>query len=186
VLVYRVFPYLDTAAPGEPGHPLYEHRPQRGGRIDHPDYHVWYVARAQEAAVGETFGNVGRWRASMFDVPLIAGSRRALGIFRLSDTLRVLDLDDPRELLQRALRPTHVVARNLAVTQRWGHDIWSEPDPHDDNTRRWEAVQWWSYHEATWVVIASWARPSLERVERLDLDHPAVVEAASTLLRPMR
>ncbi|SIA24350.1 hypothetical protein [Mycobacteroides abscessus] len=36
MLVCRVFPYLAAAKKGAPGHPLYEHHPQRGGRIDHP------------------------------------------------------------------------------------------------------------------------------------------------------
>lgn len=36
MLVYRVFPYLAAAKKGAPGHPLYEHHPRRGGRIDHP------------------------------------------------------------------------------------------------------------------------------------------------------
>jgi hypothetical protein len=185
VLAFRVFPYLDTAAPGEPGHPLYEHRPQRGGRIDHPDYHVWYVSRHQEAAVGETFGNLTPWRPSMFDFPLLPGARKSLGVYRLPDTLRVLDLDDPSELLKRALRPTQVVARNLAVTQRWGHDIWVEPDPHDATAKRWEAVSWWSPHQPSWSILASWRRPTVESVEPLDLAHPAVAEAAASLLRPL-
>ncbi len=52
MLVYRVFPYLEDAKDGEPGHPLYEHAPQRGSRIDHLDYYVWYVWRHAEAACG--------------------------------------------------------------------------------------------------------------------------------------
>nr|WP_271211167.1 RES domain-containing protein [Rhodococcus wratislaviensis]GLK36938.1 hypothetical protein GCM10017611_37970 [Rhodococcus wratislaviensis] len=105
------------------GHPLYEHRPQRGGRIDHPDYHVWYLSRLAEAACGESFGNLARWEASMLEFPLLPGSRRALGVFELPDDLRVLDLDDPAQLVRLGLRPTQVVARNLTVTQGWGHRI---------------------------------------------------------------
>lgn len=56
----------------------------------------------------------------MFDFALLPGARKALGSYRLPDDLRVLDLDDPRELLEWSLRPTQVVARNLAVTQAWG------------------------------------------------------------------
>lgn len=53
VLVHRVFPYSPDAAAGEPGHPLYLHRPQRAGRIDSPDYDAWYLSRQPEEAVGE-------------------------------------------------------------------------------------------------------------------------------------
>lgn len=183
MLVYRVFPYLSTAAAGEPGHPLYEHRPQRIGRIDHPDYHVWYVGRRPEVAAGEAFGNLSVWEPSMFDVPFLPEGRRALAVLQLPDDLRLLDLDDPRVLVELSLRPTQIVTRNLAVTQEWGHRIWQESDPHDAAQSRWQAVQWWSYHHPPWEVLASWERPELVRVDPLHLEHDAVVEAAHGLNR---
>lgn len=179
MLLYRVFPFLASAPPGEPGHPLYEHRPQRGGRIDHPDYHVWYLSRLAEAACGETFGNLAQWDSSMLQFPQLPGSRRALGIYSLPDDLRILDLDDPAQLLRLGLRPTQVVTRNLAVTQTWGHKIWSERAPHTTD----HLVQWWSYHRPVWTVLASWLRPELAGVEPLNLSHPALMEAAKTLQR---
>lgn len=117
MLVYRVFPHLETA---EPGHPLYEHRPQRGGRADHPDYYVWYVAREAEAACGEAFGNLSLWTDSMFDFPAVPGARKALGVYELPDDLRICDLDEPHRLVELGLRPTQVVIRNLAITSRVG------------------------------------------------------------------
>ena len=96
----------------------------------------------------------------MFDFPLLPGSRRALGVYRLPDTLRVLDLDDPAELLERSLRPTQIVTRNLSVTQAWGSRIWNERDPHDSTRRRWQAVQWWSYHRPFWDAWAAGNSPS--------------------------
>lgn len=183
MLVYRVIPYSPSAAVGEPGHPLYERRPQQGGRIDHPDYHVWYLGRRPEVAVGETFGNLASWDASMFEVPSLPGGRRALTALRLPDELRILDLDDPNVLVDLALRPTQVVARNLAVTQAWGHRIWSDRDPHDPKARRWQAVQWWSYHHPPWEVLASWQVPELVDVQPLSLDHGAVDDAARELRR---
>lgn len=183
MLVYRVFPYLNTAEPGEPGHPLYEHRPQRGGRIDHPDYYVWYVSRNAEAACGEVFGNLSTWDDSMFEFPLIPGARRALGTFTLPDTLRILDLDDPAQLVRLNLRPTQVVTRNTSVTQAWGHKVWDERTPGDSGERQWDAVQWWSYHRPFWNVVASWQRPVFSDVSLLDTGHPAIVDAASALSR---
>jgi len=183
VLVHRIFPYLPSAPVGELGHPLYEHHPQRSGRLDHPDYYVWYLTAQPQAAVGEVFGNLASWESSMFDAPQVPGARRALGVYRLPDDLQVLDLDDPTELAQRGLRPTQIVVRNLAVTQAWAHRIWNERDPHDPTSRRWQAVQWWSYHRPFWTVLGSWQRPELDHVEDLDLDHAAVRDAAEALTR---
>lgn len=185
MLVYRVFAHLLGAAAGQPGHPLYEHRPQRAGRIDHPDYYVWYVARTPEAAAGEVFGNFASWDASIFPVPALPGAVRALGVYRLPDDLRLLDLDDPQALSERQLRPTQVVTRNLSVTQAWAHSIWDERNPHDPAERRWQAVQWWSYHRPSWQVMGSWLRPELVDVEPLSLTHKAVAEAAAALVRPL-
>lgn len=182
MLVYRVLPYLPAAAEGTPGHPLYENRPQRGGRIDHPSYYVWYLSRLAEAACGETFGNLGTWDASMLEYPKLDGARRALGVFELPDDLAVLDLDDPAQLVRLGLRPTQIVTRNPPVTRAWGHRIWSELDPHSGD-RAWQAVSWWSYHRPVWSVLASWQRPELLRVEPLSVDHPALVDAAKALAR---
>lgn len=185
VLVHKIFPYLPSAPEGEPGHPMYEHRPQRGGRLDHPDYYVWYLTPQAQAAVGEVFGNLASWEHSMFHAPQVPGARRALGVYWLPDDLQVLDLDDPTELVQRGLRPTQIVVRNLAVTQAWAHRIWDERDAHDTTRHRWQAVQWWSYHRPFWPVLGSWQRPELDHIEDLDLDHPAVRDAAKALIRPL-
>ncbi len=182
MLTYRVVPHLPDAKPGQPGHPLYEHRPQRAGRIDHPDYHVWYLSRCAESACGETFGNLARWASSMLAFPLLPGARRGLATYQLPDDLRVLDLDHPAQLVRLSLRPTHVVTRNRTVTQAWGHRIWSEIDPHTAG-RAWHAVSWWSYQHPGWTVLASWLRPTLVGIEPLNLDRPAIVAAATTLHR---
>lgn len=184
MLVYRVFPYLESAQPDQPGHPRYEHRPQRGGRIDHPDYYVWYVTRQPEAACGETFGNFARWTDDMFDVPAVPGARRALGTYKLSDDLRICDLDDPARLAELGLRPTQIVTRNLAVTSAWGHTIWSDRTPAIDGPR-WQAVQWWSFHRPAWAVMASWQRPQFVSADPLHLGHPAVIDAATALYRDL-
>ena len=184
MLVYRVFPYLESARDGEPYHPLYEHKPQRDGRADHPDYFVWYVCEKPEAACGEAFGNLDRWVESMFGGDRTDGVRRALGVYELPDNLRICDLDDPHRLIELGLRPTQVVIRNLAVTSDWAHRIWSQRSAAIAD-QKWQAIQWWSYHQPHWTVLASWARPALHRVERLTLEHPAIVSAADALQRPL-
>ena len=50
----------------------------------------------QRAAVGEAFGDLAGWEASMFETPFLSGGSRALAVLRLPDDLPTLDLDDPR------------------------------------------------------------------------------------------
>ena len=70
-----------------------------------------------------------------------------------------------------------------AVTQTWGYAAWSEPDPHDANAGRWDAISWWSYRHPGWPVITSWLRTELVELDKRSLEHPAVTEAAKTLRR---
>lgn len=186
MLVYRVFPYLPTAKPGESGGPMYLHRPQGRGRLDNPaDYDTWYFGITPETAIGEAFGDLAVWREEMFEFPSLPGARRALGVFEIPDDTAVLDLDDARNLLDRGLRPTQVVARNRPTTQAWALRIFNETGP--DGSRRWAGVRWWSFQRPHWTVIALWvtagAAPihSCLRVETLTIDHPAVVDAARSL-----
>ncbi len=118
----------------------------------------------------------------MFEFPLI-GARRALATLSLPDSLRILDLDDPHQLVRLGLWPTDIVRRNLAVTRAWGHRIWAERDP--DQQRRWDAVQWWSYFRPSWTVLASWTRPTLCEVTPLTVGHPALQDAAVSLNRTL-
>lgn len=191
MLVYRVFPYLDTARAGEPGHPLYLHRPQGHGRLDNPaHYDTWYFATTPEAAVGETFADLSRWSAGMFAFPKVPGARRALGTFEVDDGTPVLDLDDARALYERRLRPTQVIARNRAVTQSWALAVYDERD--DRGQRRWAGIRWWSFQRPHWTVIALWyARGEAPAhdvvgVEGLALAHVAVRDAARSLSKPSR
>lgn len=45
--------------------------------------------------MGEVFGDLPTWSEETFTFPLLPGSRRAPGTYRLPDRLRLLDLDDP-------------------------------------------------------------------------------------------
>ncbi|HCB05838.1 MAG TPA: RES family NAD+ phosphorylase [Nocardioides sp.] len=184
MILYRVFPYLETAKPGEAGSPTYVHRPQGGGRLDNPSvYDAWYFGLTPEAAVGESFGDLAMWRDGMFRLPVLKGSRKVLGVYEVDDTIPVLDMDDAKVLLDRHLRPTQVVARNYSVTQGWGLQIHHEG--------RWAGVRWWSYQRPHWTVYCLWV-PVGDRCparfvdyEELHLGHRSVVDAAHSLERPI-
>lgn len=188
MLVYRVFPFDPSAADGASGHPAYLHRPQGKGRLDNPrHYDVWYFAASPEAAVGEVFGDITVWGDDMFVVPALPNALRTLGVFEVPDDVQLLDLDDAQALLTRGLRPTHVIARNRAVTQEWALRVFLERN--DLGARRWDGVQWWSFHRPHWTVLGLWYAPGeivrqrLVDTEELHVGHPAVVDAARTLGR---
>jgi len=185
MLLYRVFGHLPSAAEGEPGHPTHLHRPQLHGRLDNAtEYDCWYLAGEESGAVGEAFGNLATWTPAMFGTPWLPGGRRALGVFEIPDGIRVLDLDDAQNLADRGLRPTQVVIRNLSVTQTWALRIFQERNTR--GARKWDGVKWWSFQRPQWEVYGLWnGTPKCVDVESLDLAHPAVIDAAKAVVRPL-
>lgn len=104
----------------------------------------------------------------------------ALAAFRLRDD-RICDLDDPRALMERDLRPSRIVTRDREITQRWARDIHSEG--------RWIGVSWWSFYDPAWASMGLWEHDSLavtEHPEPLTADHPAVRAATEILNKPWR
>lgn len=183
MLTYRIFPYLGSAARGTPGSADYLHKPQGRGRVDNPSqYDVWYLAREASGAVGEVFGDLDTWDDTMFDFPHLPRSRRSLGLYGIPDGSPILNLDHALNLHERGMRPTAVVERNRAASQKWALRIFKEVNFSGDPL--WCGVEWWSFHRPHWRVLALWGViPDPVRVEQLDLTHPAVVDAANSLGR---
>jgi hypothetical protein len=176
--LYRVFPWVDTAEPGEPGHPLYVAGPQGHGRVDNPEqYLTLYASDHAEGAIGEAFGNHSLWTRDLLQgPPALSGSERALAVFGAGE-LDVVDLDDPAALLERRLRPSEVVTRVRSVTQEWALAIFREA--------RWSGVRWWSYYDAGWGSFGLWD-PSdlrLEEVRPLRDEVDNVREVAARMRR---
>ena len=177
--LYRVLPFRGDATEGQPGHPLFIPTPTGAGRVDAPGtYSVLYVSDAPAGAVAEAFGGVPLWTPAMFDKPSFERGRRALATYELPDQAAVLDLDDPDALKRLGLRPSDVVTRDRAVTQRWALAAYRE--------HRWIGVRWWSYYDPRWHSFALWDRLELTvvGVEALSLEHSSAVEAAIVLGRP--
>lgn len=181
MLLYRVFPWLVSAEPGKPGHPLFAPRGRGAGRIDNPGhYDALYLSSVPAGAVAETFGDLSVWVPEMLLRPALPGSVRALAAYELEESARVFDLDDPRALLEFRIRPSEVVTRDREVTQRWALAIFER--------KRWIGVRWWSYYDPRWYSYGLWDVRGLRvrDLTRLDLDAPAVVEAATVLRRVVR
>jgi hypothetical protein len=179
--LYRVFPYLAQARPGEPGHPLYI-PPQGGGRLDNPDlYAVLYASSAEAGAVAESFGRFPEWKPAILEgSPALPGSSRAIGHYRLPDAVRTCDLDDPVQLGALGLRPSDVVSRDYARTRAWARRIFADGG--------WAGIRWWSYYDPRWTSFGVWETGALSLVDVrvLRLDDGALAEAARTIARPIR
>lgn len=178
---YRVFPWVQGTRAGDRGHALHVPPVQGAGRVDNPErYRVLYVSDSPVGAVAEAFGNHGIWTDHLFSGrPELPGSRTALAEIE-ARALRTLDLDDPRALLDRRLRPSSVVTRSRATTQAWALRVFEE--------KRWGAVRWWSHYDPSWGSFGIWdvRRLRARSVAGLDRDHPAIREAAAVLARPLR
>ena len=174
--LYRVFPWFPEARPGEEGHPLYSRRSRRS-RIDNPDlYSVLYVSDHPAGAIAEMFAHLWMWSEEMFAVPKMPGARRAL--VELEAEVTITDLDEPRVIVARQLRPSVVASSDRAVTQAWARRIY-ERDGSD-------GIRWWSVKDARWGTVGIWSleKVSVASVVPLDGSHPAVREAARVLSRP--
>ena len=183
--LYRVFNYLENAAPDAPGGPFFVPA-QQSGRLDNPShYAVLYCSEQPEAAVAEAFGKrpTPVWSHHILrGHPALPGSVRALATYRLSDSSGVCDLDDPRELVAQRLRPSRLITRDYETTQAWALEIYKQ-----ERVPRWSGVRWLSHYEGRWSSVGLWRRQGLAllSVERLGLEHAAIAAAAATIGRQL-
>lgn len=191
--LYRVT-WVDPAwpdrDPAEPFHPLHVAVDRQGaGRFDNPHrYAALYASTTPEGAVGETLGNSATWIRAEVERPK-DGRPRCLVHATIPDGTAVLDLDDPRTLIDLALRPSDVVRRDRERTQEVALSVWSQ--------RRQTGIlgfRWWSRWRPEWVVVVLWSdgleppwfpSATVAGVTELTVDHPAVVGAADALPREL-
>lgn len=176
--VYRVFPFLATAAPEKPGGALYI-PPQGGGRLDNPDlFAVLYLSNSPAGAIAEAFGRFPEWIPAILEgSPSLPASVQALARYRLPEDVPLCDLDDPDRLRSLGIRPSEVVSRDYGSTRAWARRIYQQ--------HTWSGVRWWSYYDPRWTSIGLWETASLklEGVRPLRLTDPDLVEAARTICR---
>jgi hypothetical protein len=178
-VLFRAFPWLPGARPTDPGGPLFVPRLDQGaGRHDNADaYGALYVSRSRVSPVAEQLREyVGRpVEPTRF---LREGSPLALASIEESGLDGLLDLDDPRNLVARDLRPSRVATRDRDSTRPMALAIFEEGV---------DGFEWWSTIEASWINVTLFEDRVVDRLslaaepEPLTLDHPAVREAAEAV-----
>lgn len=178
-MLFRVFPFRAGASPYEEGGALHVPRDRQGaGRHDNPaHYGALYGSREPESAVAERLQELRGREIADRDLRRRDGMRYALAALeeRLVD---LVDLDDPRELVRRDLRPSAVATRERARTQRIALAAFEDGHP---------GLSWWSTLEASWTnvtLFAEVAAPALTprgQPEVLTVRHPALRAAAEAL-----
>jgi hypothetical protein len=180
VILWRLVPWRAQVSPREPGGALWFPRELQGhGRHDNPDrYGCLYASQDAVSAVAEVlapFRGAGALVPGMLlrgDLPL------ALVRLELEGDADMVDLDDPRELASRGLRPSRVATRTRAVTQAYAARVFEE-------LHRALGLRWWSTLESSLINITLFDRAaphlSVLDVERLTVEHAVVGEAATLL-----
>jgi RES domain len=137
-----------------------------------------YVSRLAESAVAEQIQAFRGQTLSDQDFVRRDGARYALVALYDDAVEDVVDLDDPAELVRRALRPSDVATKVRDATQRMALSIFEEGV---------SGFLWWSTLEASWPNatlfadrVASTLRVA-EGPEVLSTTHPAVRVAADVL-----
>jgi hypothetical protein len=178
--LWRTIPLDRSVAADARGGPLWFPREQQGfGRHDNPDrYGCLYLAADPVSATSEAFARFrgdGRLTAPMFrrlGLPL------AMAELEIPDNAVVIDLDDPKFLADRELRPSLVATHERELTQATAADLFHEyPDVL--------GLRWWSTIEATWMnwTVFDRAADVLELVDVVELRiDDAVVQEAAELL----
>jgi hypothetical protein len=174
-VLFRVFGWLPDTQP-EPLRVLRDR--QGGGRHDDPDrYTALYLARAPVGAVAEA---IQAFRGQELTAEALVrpdGARRSLATLDDAAIPVLLDLDDPRVLVARKLRPSAVATGIRRLTQRIAGDAFD---------RGAVGLSWWSTLESSWTNVTLFderlaSRPPVVEAIPLTLDHPFVVEAAERL-----
>jgi hypothetical protein len=161
-VLYRCFGWLPKADPQEPGGALYLPRDHQGaGRHDNPDlYGALYLSESPVGAVAEQLARFRGIRALEERHLRRFGRPLALASFAL-DEAALVDLDDPRILQRRRLRPSDVATGNRGVTQRQAAALYASPEAP-------AGIRWWSSLEASWLNVTLFDR-ALESLELADI-----------------
>jgi len=179
-VLYRLFPWDPAANATSAGGALFNPRAQQGsGRHDNPGlYGAVYTARVQISAIAEWLAGFRGQRLAPADFARMDGRRWALVGLDDAAVTGIVDLDDPRELVARHLRPSGVATRTRSVTQEIAGTLFAEG---------FAGVGWWSTLEASWPNVTLFAERALhgltirEGPREIGIHDPVVRAAAAAV-----
>jgi len=180
VILYRVFPWDKASTGSGLGGPLYVPRAAQGqGRHDLPSRDgVLYSSKSPVSAIAE-------WIQMFRTRPLRSvhfgpthGLVRALARLELPDTVSLVDLDDPRVLVEHSIKPSELMTHARQMTQKWTARLYGQGHP---------GFFWPSTLESQWInatLFETRVRDHLKLVgqsQGLTTDMPEVRQAAAAL-----
>jgi hypothetical protein len=182
-ILWRVFPWDSVAPDGAPYSPQF--MPSAGyqgsGRFDIGDgaTAVTYFAESPDHAVAEMIQNFRNNSLDQEDLTRY-GKPLALVSVTLSPAMRdrIVDLCDPTELVNHEVQPDRVAARSRTTSQVISSRL---------HTGGYAGLRWWSAFFGEWHTVVVFrdvvigGELQFGTPEILELDHPAVIEAASAI-----
>lgn len=170
--LFRVFDWDGRSLGDRFGGPLFVNRQGQGaGRHDLPDQcGVWYLSQSPTAAVAEAIQYLRGHTISPEDFRRAGEMRKALAEVDLSGSAVPVDLDDPRELVERRWRPSGIATLQRPTTQKIASALFDTGAV---------GFCWWSVLEASWINVTLFherALPLVTLVGRPRLLSPEVAE----------
>lgn len=163
--LYRVI-HWDGHSTGRTGvGPLFVPRRHQGaGRHDAPElYGAWYGSLDPVAAVAERLQPFRGQIVEDADFQRLGNLTLALVALRLLDSVALVDLDDPRELIHRNWRPSLVATRRRPVTQQQARQLFEEGAV---------GFTWWSTLSADWMNVTLFHERALPHIAVLGAPTP--------------
>lgn len=180
MLLFRVFSWNRSAGGGEPGGPFFVPRQRQGsGRHDNPFlYGAFYCSLEPISCIAEALQAFRGQIITDQDLRRPGNWILALARFELSDQVTLVDLDDPRQLHARRVRPSVVATTDRSKTQNLAARIFEENAA---------GFLWWSTLESLWMNCTLFQERVLSKAhiagqpQALSLDDPTLIAAAKQI-----
>lgn len=178
--LFRVFSWDRSSRGSGPGGPFFVPRQRQGsGRHDNPFlYGAFYCSLEPVSCIAEALQPFRGQMLTEQDLRRPANWILALASFELSDVVSLVDLDDPRQLHARQLRPSVVATTDRSKTQSLARRIFEEEAA---------GFLWWSTLESLWMNCTLFQERVLSKAhiatqpQALSLDDPTFIAAAKQL-----